>query len=168
MERINCIVFKVNNSLYAIDAGNVLGIEKSPQLKTLPQTPAFLFGVMDFRGKLIPLVSIRSYFGVPTPPLNPTNDVIVLQADDGSGENRELAFLTDGVKVITMLDFDSANDVPFVIRSFSDSVRRMTMYNGSPVVFLDLVQILSDDQKEALRNFSCTAAKQEETESNPE
>ncbi len=175
MERVNCIVFRINNSLYAIDAGNVLGIEKNPQLKTLPGTPDFLYGIMDFRGNLTPLVSLRGYFGIPTPPPGPRNDIIVLQAPNEAGDLSELAFLTDGVQVITMLDFDTFNDVPHMVRSFSDSVQRMTTYNGSPVVFLDLLRILTDEQKSSLHNFIAIleqqnreeAEKQEELKDEP-
>lgn len=153
MDRINCLVFKVNESLYAIEANSVVGIEKNPQLKSLPGTPDFVYGIMDFRGKLIPLISARGYFGIPTPPVNPQNDVLVVPHTNEAGEVSEIAFLTDGVQVITMLDFDSVNDAPILIRSFSDSVQRMTTYNGAPVIFLDMAKILTPEQNAGLKEF---------------
>jgi len=66
--RLNCpdVLFKINNGLYALDSYNVQAIMTLPEYKEMPKSQFGVAGVFMFRGKAIPLLSIREIFGMPS------------------------------------------------------------------------------------------------------
>lgn len=56
------IVFKLNEQLYGIDIQNVQIIEKMKAIMRVPKAPLCVKGVMNLRGEIIPVISLREQF----------------------------------------------------------------------------------------------------------
>ena len=56
------IVFKLNEQLYGISIKNVQIIEKMKPIMRVPKVPTCIKGVMNLRGEIIPVVSLREQF----------------------------------------------------------------------------------------------------------
>jgi purine-binding chemotaxis protein CheW len=153
---MNCLVYKINNSLYAVDAGTVVGVENSLALNSFPGQPAFVAGLADIRGIMTPVVSVHRYFGLPA-----RRDGVALVIGNGTSN---IAFLTDGVEAIREIDFGETSEAPLIIRAFAGCVRNMTLVDGKPVIFMDLISIIPEDQKEELDSFMKMVEKPKEEE----
>ena len=153
---MNCLVYKINNSLYAVDAGTVVGVENSLALNSFPGQPAFIAGLADIRGKMTPVVSVHRYFSLPV-----RRDGVALVIGNGASN---IAFLTDGVEAIREIDFDDTSEAPLIIRAFAGCVKNMTLVDGKPVIFMDLLSIIPEDQMEQLDTFMKMVEKPKEEE----
>lgn len=158
MAALNCLIFKINTSLYAVDAGMVVGVENNPALQKFPGQPSFINGLAEIRGVLTPVISVRSHFGLPS---IDTRDKAVLVIKDEKGQK---AYQTDGVEAITYLDFDDSSKAPQLIRSFAACVQKVTMLNGQPVILMDLPTILTENETNALNAFVDAISEQKEEE----
>ncbi len=156
MAALNCLIFKINTSLYAVDAGMVVGVENNPALQKFPGQPAFIDGLAEIRGSLTPVINVRSHFGLPA---TDTKDKAVLVIKDASGQK---AYQTDGVEAITFLDFDDTNNAPMIIKTFAACVQKITMHDGQPVILMDLPTILTENEKTALNDFIEMISEKEE------
>lgn len=59
------LVFKLGNEEYGIDIQKITTIiEKDMSIARVPKTPAFLKGVINLRGEIIPVISLRTRFGL--------------------------------------------------------------------------------------------------------
>ena len=56
------IVFKLNEQLYGISIKNVQIIEKMKPIMRVPKVAACIKGVMNLRGEIIPVVSLRDHY----------------------------------------------------------------------------------------------------------
>jgi purine-binding chemotaxis protein CheW len=57
------LTFLLNDSLYALPAGEVAEVIRTPAVARMPQAPAALIGIANLRGSVLPLVSLRCLLG---------------------------------------------------------------------------------------------------------
>jgi purine-binding chemotaxis protein CheW len=72
----------VQNIQYAISTNNVLEIFPLPELQIIPETPSDILGVLNLRGKLIPVMHLRRRISKSTAPCNLTDSVVVVECGD--------------------------------------------------------------------------------------
>ncbi len=60
------ILFKVKNNIYSINSKNILSIMQLPAYEAVPDAPAYVTGMFLFRKDVIPMLDLRSVFGIPT------------------------------------------------------------------------------------------------------
>ena len=56
--------FRVGNAEYAINADDVLHLETFSEATHVPGAPSFVAGLVQVRGKLVPIVDLRTRFGI--------------------------------------------------------------------------------------------------------
>jgi purine-binding chemotaxis protein CheW len=77
----------------------------------LPQTPAYVKGVINLRGKIIPVIELRAKFGLPTVPYTPETCILVVEvAPEGEGAGYQLGIIVDSVREV--LDIVRSNIEP--------------------------------------------------------
>ncbi|MGB9662304.1 MAG: chemotaxis protein CheW [Moorellaceae bacterium] len=58
------VVFELAGELYGLDIFDVREIIKDTPVTRIPRTPAFVEGVVNLRGKLIPVIDLKKRFGL--------------------------------------------------------------------------------------------------------
>jgi purine-binding chemotaxis protein CheW len=117
------VVFKVADAEYAIPASEVLHMESYNGATPVPGAPAFVAGLIQVRGRVLPVVDVRARFGLP--PAAPTLEsrVVVVKVQE-----RVTGLLVDSAREVLNLSEDQFQPPPSVIardgRSFVSSVVR--------------------------------------------
>jgi purine-binding chemotaxis protein CheW len=62
------VVFRLGDECYAFRAEQVVEVRPLPHLTPLPSAPAFVAGLLNMRGRIIPVLDLRALFGLPAPP----------------------------------------------------------------------------------------------------
>ena len=93
------IAFRVGGGEYAVDAREVLHLETFTEATHVPGAPAFVAGLVQVRGKLVPVVDLRTRFGVGTAERTLDNRVIVVKVGA-----RVAGLLVDSAREIVQLD----------------------------------------------------------------
>jgi len=78
----------------------------------LPQTPAFVKGVINLRGKIIPVIELRSKFGLPTVSYTAETCILVVEVagEEEGGASFQLGIIVDSVREV--LDISRSNIEP--------------------------------------------------------
>lgn len=83
-DTLELVSFAVEGQEYALPIDQVQEIVQAPQsVSHVPNAGNRVLGVMDLRGRLLPVVSMRRVFGLATAPLEPQNRIVVVSLDDG-------------------------------------------------------------------------------------
>ena len=91
------VSFTVAEQEYAVDIAAVQEIVQAPtQWTLLPNAPAHVLGLMSLRQRLLPLVSLRSLFGLPDQPMSEQHRVVVIALPG----NAQVGLVTDAVKEV--------------------------------------------------------------------
>ena len=74
------IVIRINNEFFGIDIMNVDSIVKIQQITRVPKSQDYFIGVINLRGEIVPVMSLRKRFGVEVPDDSATR-IIILKLD---------------------------------------------------------------------------------------
>jgi len=80
-DSIQCILFKMGSEYYGLSIAIVKEIIKPLPITKIPKSPPFVEGVIDLRGHILPIVNIRSMFGLDPVPLTEDSRFVDLQLD---------------------------------------------------------------------------------------
>ncbi len=78
------LTFQVGGEEYAVEVAHVTEIVRLQKAFSVPDVPGYVRGVINLRGKVIPLVDVRSRFGLPDAPYTDRTVVVVLEVGDAS------------------------------------------------------------------------------------
>lgn len=73
------ILLRLGSCRYAIGMGDVAEVVALPQVTRIPGSPQWLSGVANWRGRMLPVLDVRSLLGAPTVPLASSARLLVVQ-----------------------------------------------------------------------------------------
>jgi purine-binding chemotaxis protein CheW len=83
-DTLELVSFAVEGQEYALPIDQVQEIVQAPEsVSHVPNAVGQVLGVIDLRGRLLPVVSMRRVFGLPVTPLEPQNRIVVVSLKDG-------------------------------------------------------------------------------------
>ena len=140
---IEALTFDLQGETFALEAGMVREVLDLLPETVVPGAPPFVGAVINFRGRIIPLVDLRMAFemdaGVPT---IDSRIVVIEYALDG--EPTLIGLRADKVHEVTSIDHAVTEDAPRVgMRWRQDFIRRLARRRGDLIVIPDLDQIFA-------------------------
>lgn len=161
------LTFKLGKEEYAVEIKRVQEIRGWQEPSPLPQVPAYVKGVVDLRGAIVPIVDLRQRFGLPQS-YDGTTVVIVVNVHTKIGA-RTIGLVVDAVSDVKSLDLDNLQAAPDISDSVdSQFIRGLTTVHdqmastesksqnegnaqkGRMVIILDIDLIASDGLIEEL------------------
>ena len=114
------LTFELGNELYGIEILRVREIIGLMRITTVPQAPNSIRGVINLRGKIIPVVSLRAKFAMPA--RDEDADTCIIVVDVPHGEETVLTgLIVDSVSEVTQIGGEDIDDVPDLGEDFDAS-----------------------------------------------
>ena len=76
------LTFYIENQLYAIPSSQVMEIIRMQPITFMPNMPSFVKGIINLRGKIVPLIDLNMKFGKPGSEYNDRTSIVVVEAED--------------------------------------------------------------------------------------
>jgi purine-binding chemotaxis protein CheW len=138
--------FFLGGEAYAIGILRVREILEYQPPTRVPQTPASIRGVINLRGKVIPIVDLALKFGLPPTQATKWTCIIVVETDIG-GETAVMGVLADSVNEVTDLPPAEIEAAPaFGTRVKVDYLKGMGRAGQRFILLLDIDRVLSADE----------------------
>lgn len=103
------LLFNLARREYGIDILGVKEIISSPHIRAMPNFPHYIPGLIDFRGRVIPILDVRLRLGMLAIPITPEHKVIVVENRQGSNINF-IGLLVDSVTHVIDVTMDNIAD----------------------------------------------------------
>jgi purine-binding chemotaxis protein CheW len=140
------VVFHLGRSEFAAPIAQVLEIIRIPGLTRMPRAPHFVSGVMNLRGKVFPVISLRRRFAMEEAEPGPQARVMVVEALD-----QVLGLLVDDVKEVLRAPSASFEPPPAMIsESVGPSLSGVVRDGERILLMLDLDRLFSPDEGQEL------------------
>jgi purine-binding chemotaxis protein CheW len=144
--QVQLVTFRVGGEEFGLDVFAVHEILRHQEVTPVPRAPAFVEGVLDVRGTLVPVVDLRRRFEVPDPGTDEETRIVLVQF----GEER-LGLVVDAVTEVLRTAETSISAPPAYIRGLAaEFVRGIVRLPDRLVILLDLDRILSSEERIAL------------------
>jgi purine-binding chemotaxis protein CheW len=149
-ETARYLTFRLGNELFAINVFKAREVLDLSHITRVPTAPGYLRGVVNVRGNAIPVVDLRTKFGLPAgaDTLNTRIIVMDLQLDGGSVV---VGGLADAVHEVIELEPHEINDPPSLgLRWRTDLILGMGRRDDRFTIILDIERVFSTDELTAL------------------
>jgi len=136
------VTFSIAEELYGVDVNKAQEVLNLSVITKVPNTMNFMKGVIDLRGKIVPLIDMRIKFNIPERPYDKNTVIIIV-------EIRELlcGLIVDSVNdVISMALEDIQNTPHFAAEVERDAVIGIGREKGQLVIVLDADKILTAEE----------------------
>lgn len=135
------VVFKVGGSEYALPAQDVLQMESFSGATQVPGAKPWVTGIIQVRGRVVPVVDLRARFGLP--PAEPTMDTRVVI---GSHGDRAVALLVDAAREVLKLDEAQVKPPPEIVAQEARGlVRAVAQVGDRLVMLLDFAKVIGEE-----------------------
>jgi len=144
------LVFQLRGLEFAIRVLKVREIMGIQDITAVPQTPAHVKGVINLRGKVIPVVDLRLKFGLPEAGYTQRTCIIVIQVEMDTSLTL-MGIVVDGVAEVLNLMVGDIEDTP----NFGEGVETpyllgMAKVKGKVKILLDIDQVWSSQELHGL------------------
>ena len=135
------VVFKVDGAEYALPAADVLQMESFTGATPVPGAPAHVAGLVQVRGRVIPVVDARVRFGLP--PGERTLDTRVVVGQLGS---RIVGLLVDSAREVLKLDPAQVKPPPpLVVEGARGFVKAVAQVGPRLVMLIDFPRVIGEE-----------------------
>ena len=118
------VTFYLGRELYGVPVLKVREIIRILEITPVPNTPSFIKGVANLRGRVIPVIDLRIQFALGDAAINERTCIVVMQVTLPSGNENQMGFIVDAVAEVVNLnagdieprpDFGAALDTRFIM-----------------------------------------------------
>ncbi len=136
------LTFVLNSQLYGVPIGTVREINRLSEITPVPKTPHFVAGVMNLRGKVIPVVNLRTKLGFQQTQHTKETCIIVIETVVG-----QVGMIVDSVRGVIELVSNQIEPTPNLGNSAeTEFVLGMGKLENTVIILIDIVKALSNTQ----------------------
>ncbi len=145
------LTFALSDEEYGLPVLKVREIIKVMDITQVPQVPGHVRGVINLRGKVIPVIDLRLKFGFAPQDYTERTCIIVVDVDQPSGKVM-MGIVVDSVSEVLNLAAAEIDDTPgFGDQVTTDFMLGLAKVKGSVKILLDLDKVLGADGAVAAR-----------------
>jgi len=145
-EQNQYLTFLLSGEMFAIPILNIKEIIEYGSLTTVPMMPAFICGVINLRGSVVPVVDLSVRFGRKAAPVTKRTCIVIIEIETGD-EKQDVGVVVDSVSEVLEIPRTEVEQAPsFGAKIRADFIRGMGKINGKFVIILAVNHVLSIDE----------------------
>lgn len=144
------LTFRVGGETFAMAIAAIKEIVQYREPTDVPLMPAFLRGVINLRGRVVPVIDLGVRFGRGSTETTGRNCIVILEAQH-EGEPHDIGVMVDMVKAVLHIPQADIEPAPsFGARLRADFISGMAKLGDELAIVLDVEKVLSVDELSAL------------------
>lgn len=134
------VTFRLGEEEFGVQILVVNEIIRLVQITLVPNAPPFIEGVINLRGKVLPVVGLRKRFKMPEMPLDSQSRIIVMELNQNV-----VGFLVDGVSEVLRIPQSTVEPAPAVVAGIgSEYIEGVGKLDDRLLILLNLEALLAD------------------------
>jgi purine-binding chemotaxis protein CheW len=138
------LTFTLQDESYGIDVLKVREIIRLTAITAVPQLPAHVCGVINLRGKIIPVINLRLRFGFPDAERTEQTCIVVVLVKQVDGKSTQMGLVVDGVEEVVNIAATDIEETPnFGAEISTECILGMAKIKGAVKTLLDIDRVLA-------------------------
>lgn len=134
------VVFKIDNEEFALDVNKVKEIIKPIEIARVPNVPEFIEGMINMRGHVHAVVSLRNKFHFAKKQFDDSTKIILINMDSGL-----VGVIVDAVTQILRVEEEEIENTPDLISKVnSEYVKGVIKKSGQMIILLDVERVIDN------------------------
>jgi purine-binding chemotaxis protein CheW len=140
-ESLQLVTFRLGNEEFGIDIKKVQEINRMIEITGIPNAPPFVEGIVNLRGKIVPVVSLRTRLGFEQAPYDKATRIMVVEV-----EGKVLGFIVDSVSEVLRIDDPKIEEAPSIAgHTNADYIAGVINLSDRILILLDLVTLFGQE-----------------------
>ncbi len=145
---IQLVGFKLGKEEFGVDILKVQEINRMLEITEMPNSPEFVEGIVNLRGRIIPIVYLKKRLNMELKKHDSSTRIIVVEV-----EGQTIGFVVDEVSEVLRIESKIIEPAPPIVGGLrSDYIIGVAKLEDRLLILLDLNKVLSVEEKEALSN----------------
>lgn len=144
-EERQLVVFSLLDENYGIDIYKVQEIIQYRDITYVPKAPPFVKGVINLRGRVIPVIDLKERFGLPEKEITPDTRIIVVEIS-----SQTVGLIVDSVTEVLRIPNANIEPPPPVTTIEADFIEGVGKLDERLIIILDIDRILTKEEKKEL------------------
>ena len=145
-DRLQLVTFEVGEEEFAVDILAVQEINRMMQITRVPQSRREVEGVINLRGRIVPVVDLRERFGMERCEHSNESRIIVVDVNDHT-----VGFVVDRVHEVLRIDSSIVEPAPSITTSVdSDYIQGVGKLDDRLLILIDLERLFSREEVQEL------------------
>ena len=142
MDQIQLVGVKLGDEEYAIDVLKISTIIRSIEITIVPRMESYILGVMNLRGKVVPVIDLRVRFNLAKNDFDKATRIIVVNIND---EN--IGFVVDEVTEVMRIKRSMVEPTPPLVGSISQEyILGICKYDSRLIMLLDIDRVINESE----------------------
>lgn len=147
---LQLVGLRVGRETFGLPIAMVREIVRVPEITAVPNAPDYIEGVINLRGRIIPVVDLRKRFGEPRPQANKKNRIVVVEMED-----RLVGLIVNSASEVLKIPPSEIEAPKNLFQEGElDYVTGVGKLNGRLVILLDLSKVLRRGDLKRLEEFT--------------
>ena len=136
------VIFKLDKEEYGLDIMKVHGIEKYQEVVTVPNSPEYIEGIINLRGEVLPVYSLRKKFNLEPKESDEETKIIVTNTND-----MKIGFVVDSVVEILHIEDEQVENTPKIVTGISRRyIKSVAKVENRMIILVDIDLVVSDEE----------------------
>ncbi|MEN3185354.1 MAG: chemotaxis protein CheW [Atribacterota bacterium] len=148
-QELQLVAFQLGEESYGVDIAQVQEIIRMQPVTKVPGAPTFVEGVINLRGRVIPVLDLRKRFNLPARQDTKDTRIVVVEVPPHT-----VGMIVDAVDEVLRISDDKVEPPsPFIASIDTEYLRGVGKLEGKLLILLDLSKVLSKEEKNALEDL---------------
>ena len=145
-ELLQLVSFMIQDEEFAIDILFVQEINRMLQITKVPNAPAFVSGVVNLRGRVIPVIDLRTKLGMEVKEQDKNTRIVVVEVKE-----KTVGFIVDAVKEVLRIPASITEPPPELVTGInSEFIMAVGKLEDRLITLIDIEKILSNSEAKSL------------------
>lgn len=142
------IIFRLNDEKFAASINHIASITEYSSITPLPNGPAYIDGLLNLRGDIIPVVNLKKRFKMVEQQMNQKRILIARKND------LQIGFLVDDASQSMSVEASKILPPPLIaIKKDNAYISEVCVHKDELIIVIDLDKVLSDDELEMISSL---------------
>lgn len=149
------LTFSLGQEMFAVGILQVREIIEYGAVTTVPMMPAFIRGVINLRGSVVPVIDLAARFGRGASEVHRRSCIVILEVGEDEEQRQELGVMVDAVSEVVEIPPAQIEPPPsFGARIRTEFIAGMGKVQDRFVILLDVAKVLAVDEMALLAQLS--------------
>lgn len=147
-EELQLVIFRLAKEEYGLPITKVQEINRLVPITKLPQTPSFMEGIINLRGRIIPVIDLRKRFQLPADGQSDENRIIIVEVN-----GQTVGIIVDAVTEVVRLAGGSIEPPPPTFILDAQYIHGVGKLDERLLILLDIDKILTSQEEIVLKQI---------------
>jgi purine-binding chemotaxis protein CheW len=138
------LTFALGNEQFAILVGHVQEVVEFGQVTKVPSAPNYMLGIINLRGRVLPLLDTKLKLGLPATPPSQKNRILVLDIQLDGDKSMQLGAMVDQAREVIEINKNEIQDSPELEDQKTNTpITGVVNHHGKITMIMDIKKVFS-------------------------